>query len=375
MKIIIAGAGRIGSSLAEMLSQEGHDITVIDRDEETISHVSNDIDVICLEGNATNPDVLTEAGAKDADLLIAATEQDEVNMVCGISARKLGTKHVVARVRDTEYLGKTEFLREALGISLLVNPEFSCAKEISRILRFPSASRIDAFSKGSLEIVEHKVAPGGQLDGVALKDLQKISGAKVLVSLAEREGKAIIPKGDFTVKGGDMLSITGISSELRRFFMAVGAYKRPVRNVMITGGGRISVYLARILQENGISTLTIQGELCAPGIQQNRLRLAKPEWYVFTVRENGKRVGLQRMLQICTALGMETVPIEEIGMDLPAKYPTVEALLARADGEYPKGGRKEGIVVRPTEPVFCPLISASLSMKIVSNKYLLKNEA
>ena len=130
-----------------------------------------------------------------------------------------------------------------------------------------------------------------------------------------------------------------------------------------------------LMQENGISTLTIQGELCAPGIQQNRLRLAKPEWYVFTVRENGKRVGLQRMLQICTALGMETVPIEEIGMDLPAKYPTVEALLARADGEYPKGGRKEGIVVRPTEPVFCPLISASLSMKIVSNKYLLKNEA
>ena len=129
------------------------------------------------------------------------------------------------------------------------------------------------------------------------------------------------------------------------------------------------------MQENGISTLTIQGELCAPGIQRNPLRLTKPEWYVFTVRENGKRVGLQRMLQICTALGMETVPIEEIGMDLPAKYPTVEALLARADGEYPKGGRKEGIVVRPTEPVFCPLISASLSMKIVSNKYLLKNDA
>ena len=128
-------------------------------------------------------------------------------------------------------------------------------------------------------------------------------------------------------------------------------------------------------KENGLKTLTIQGEYCGPGILKNRLKLVKPEWYVFTVRENGKRVGLQRMLQICTALGMETVPIEEIGMDLPAKYPTVEALLARADGEYPKGGRKEGIVVRPTEPVFCPLISASLSMKIVSNKYLLKNEA
>lgn len=128
------------------------------------------------------------------------------------------------------------------------------------------------------------------------------------------------------------------------------------------------------VKENGLSTLTIQGELCAPGIQQNRLRLTKPEWYVFTVRENGKRVGLKRMMEICEALGMEYVPIEEIGTDLPSRYPTVESLLDRADGEYPKGGKKEGIVIRPTEPVYCPLISASLSMKVVSNKYLLKNE-
>ena len=127
-------------------------------------------------------------------------------------------------------------------------------------------------------------------------------------------------------------------------------------------------------KENGLTALTIQGELCAPGIQRNRLRLSKPEWYVFTVRENGKRVGLNRMLEVCAALRMEHVPIEEVGVDLPSKYPTVEALLERADGDYPNGGKKEGIVVRPTEPVFCPLISASLSMKIVSNKYLLKNE-
>ena len=132
--------------------------------------------------------------------------------------------------------------------------------------------------------------------------------------------------------------------------------------------------LGAFAKENGLKLLTIQGELCAPGIQQNRLRLTKPEWYVFTVRENGKRVGLNRMLQVCQALGMEHVPIEEVDFDLPSKYPTVEALLARADGDYPRGGKKEGIVVRPTEPVFCPLISAALSMKIVSNKYLLKNE-
>ena len=126
--------------------------------------------------------------------------------------------------------------------------------------------------------------------------------------------------------------------------------------------------------ENGLTTFTVQGELCAPGIQKNRLKLTKPAWYVFTVRENGKRAGLTRMLEICEKLQLESVPIEETGTDLPAKYPTVEALLERADGNYPKGGKKEGIVIRPTEPVYCELIGGPLSMKVVSNKYLLKNE-
>ena len=132
--------------------------------------------------------------------------------------------------------------------------------------------------------------------------------------------------------------------------------------------------LEAFVKEQGLNTLTIQGELCAPGIQQNRLKLKKPEWYVFTIRENGKRVGLKRMQEICKALKMTTVPVEEIDTDLPSKYPTVEDLLKRADGNYPNGGKKEGIVIRPTEPVYNTLIGAELSMKVVSNKYLLKNE-
>ena len=126
-------------------------------------------------------------------------------------------------------------------------------------------------------------------------------------------------------------------------------------------------------KENDLSTLTIQGELCAPGIQKNRLKLTEPEWYVFTVRENGKRVGLKRMQEVCKVLKMTTVPVEEVGNDLPTHYPTVEALLERADGDYPKGGKKEGIVIRPTEPVYNELIGDYLSMKVVNNRYLLKN--
>ena len=169
MKIIIAGGGKVGSSVAGTLSSEGHDITVIDRDPEVIEHISNTLDVICVLGTATNHETLREAGAAQADLLLAATEQDEVNMVCGITARKLGTRHVAARVRDPEYLHQTAFLQDALGLSLIINPEYECAREISRILRFPSASRVDTFSKGSVEIVEYRVPEGSRLHGMSLR--------------------------------------------------------------------------------------------------------------------------------------------------------------------------------------------------------------
>lgn len=130
----------------------------------------------------------------------------------------------------------------------------------------------------------------------------------------------------------------------------------------------------QFVKDNGLQTLTIQGELCAPGIQKNRLKLQRPEWYVFTIRENGKRVGLKRMLEICHKLNLTTVPIEEMGKDLPYNYPTVDSLLERADGNYPNGGKKEGIVIRPMEPIYNDRIGSELSMKVVSNKYLLKNE-
>lgn len=258
MKIIIAGAGKIGATVARMLESEGHDITVIDRDSDNISHLSNELDIICVEGSATNPETLLDAGADTADLLMAATKQDEANMICGISAIKLGTKHVIARIRDPQYLKQTDFLREALGLSVVVNPEYECAKEISRILRFPSAVRVDAFSKGSAEIIEYRVSEGDKLDGVQLKNLPSTFAAKVLVGVVERGGDAIIPNGDFILRSGDKLSISGSSRELRRFFVAVGQYKKPVKNVMIMGGGRIAVYLTRLLIESGMSVSIVE---------------------------------------------------------------------------------------------------------------------
>jgi trk system potassium uptake protein TrkA len=258
MKIIIAGAGRIGGTVAAVLSEEGHDITLIDHDPETIQNASNTMDLICLEGDAADPEALREAGVENAGLVLAATEKDEVNMVCGIAARKLGAEHVIARIRDPRYIHQMEFLRDVLGLSQIVNPEYECAKEISRILRFPGAARVDSFSKGSVEIVEHKIPVNGVLDGVALKDMQNTIGDKVLIALVERDGNALIPNGNTVLKAGDRLSITGASKDLRRFFVRIGQYKKPVKRVMIIGGSRITVYLAKLLQENGIEVTVIE---------------------------------------------------------------------------------------------------------------------
>ena len=260
MKIIIAGAGKIGFSVASILSDEGHDITVIDNNPSTINNLSNNLDVICIEGSATNSETLREAGAADADLIMAAMRSYEMNMVCGISARKLGTRHVIARIRDTGYLRQTEFLREALGLSVIVNPELECAREISRILRFPSAIRVDAFSKGSAEIIEHRVIPGSKLDGMQLKDMLSAFNAKVLIGVVERGGEALIPNGNFTLQAGDLFSATGDTRELRRFFTAAGQYRKPVRSVMIMGGGRIAVHLSRLLQDVGISVTIVEAD-------------------------------------------------------------------------------------------------------------------
>lgn len=258
MKIIIAGAGKVGGTLAKILTSEGHDITIIDTDSKVIDRISNSVDVIGVVGSATSSDVLKEAGAETADMLIAATEVDEVNMVCGISARKLGTPNVVARVRETEYLKQETFLQETLGLSFIINPEFESAKEISRMLRFPGALKVEEFAKSAAEILEYKVRSESKCDGLQLSKFSESFKAKALVCAVERDGKGIIPRGDFVLKAGDRISIIGSQKELRKLFAGMGEYKKPARDVVIMGGGRIAIYLAQLLQENSINVSIIE---------------------------------------------------------------------------------------------------------------------
>ncbi len=269
MKILIAGAGKVGRSAAGMLSSDGHDITLIDKDSAVISDVSNALDVICFEGSATSPEALTEAGVAEADLFMAATELDEVNMISGIAASKLGAKHVVARIRNPEYLSQTAFLTSAFGLDEVINPEYECAKEIARILRFPGALGVDAFSKGELELVEVRITDGSLLNGLVLRDFHSRFSAGVLVCAVNRGGKVTIPNGDFTLLAGDRAHVIGSVAQLRKFFPAARLSSRPVKTVMIMGGGRIAAYLAQMLRDDGISVTVIEkdrarcDELCA----------------------------------------------------------------------------------------------------------------
>ena len=258
MKIIIAGAGKVGAAVASLLAEEGHDITIIDRSAERIDTLSNNLDVICVQGSATDAETLIEAGAKSADLVVAATRNDEINMVCGISAEKLGTKHSIARIRDTAYINQLDFLREALGLDTVINPELECAREISRILRFPSAIFVDLFSNGRVEMIKHRISPDSKLKGKQLKELPQSFGAKVLVGLVGRKGEALIPNGDFRLEADDLISVLGSAKELRKFFVATGEFKKPVKNVMIMGGGRIAVYLSKLLIDAGIKVSLVE---------------------------------------------------------------------------------------------------------------------
>jgi trk system potassium uptake protein TrkA len=186
LKIIVAGAGKVGYTVAEQLADEGHDITIIDSNPDKINHVSNELDVISIEGNGASIDLLEEAGVSTADMLIAATGQDEINMICCMAARRLGTKYTVARIRNPEYLSQSEFLRETLGLSMAINPDLEAAAEISRILQFPSAARVETFSHGRVDLVTYKIPHDSKLGGMPLRHISDKFRAKVLVCAVER---------------------------------------------------------------------------------------------------------------------------------------------------------------------------------------------
>lgn len=253
MKIIIVGDGKVGRAITAQLSKEGHDLTIIDSNPSVLEKSMQRYDVMVIHGNGASMPVLQRADADAADLLIAATSADEINMLTCIVAKKIGTKNTIARIRTPEYFDQLIMMREELGLSMPINPELSAATEIYNTLQLPSFLHRDSFIKGKVEIVELKVLENSKLQDLPLMKLSKVLSAKVLICAVERKGEAFIPSGNFVLQKDDRIHITADAKDLAKVIHDLDLKKRKVRNVMIIGGSRIAYYLSHMLLLSGIS--------------------------------------------------------------------------------------------------------------------------
>lgn len=261
MNIVIVGAGKVGFTLAEQLSQEGYNTTIVDNDSAVVESVVNRFDVRGVVGNGASYDVQLEAGVQDADLLIAATSSDELNILSCMVARKVGVKHTIARVRNPDYSKQLQFMKQELGLSMVVNPEYSAALEISRMLRFPSAIKIETFAKGRVDLVELKINEQSPFVDLPVYALKKQFQLKVLICAVQREEEVIIPSGDFVLQVGDRIHVAASTQDINQLFKTASVLKDKVRSVMVTGGGKISFYLSQLLEGSSIHLKIIEHDV------------------------------------------------------------------------------------------------------------------
>lgn len=249
MRIVIIGGGKLGLSLAQSLVNEKHDVTVVDRNDAVLQKGMDTLDAMFIKGSGVSSEALKEAGAQYADIVIAATTWDEINMLSCLTAKKLGAQYAIARIRDPEYLESLPFLQKELDIDYVINPERSTAREISRMLRFPFAGNLETFARGRVEMVDFRAAEGDQMVGLPLKDINKKNKnmPQVLICGVERGDEAIIPKGDFVIESGDQVHVISDVNTITNFFNYIGKGMATVRSVMIMGGSRIAFYLAQML--------------------------------------------------------------------------------------------------------------------------------
>lgn len=262
MKIIVVGCGKIGSSLVESLTAEGHDILAIDKNPAVLDEITNIYDVMGLCGNAVDCDTLTEANVNGADVFVATTESDEMNMLACYLARKLGAKHSVARIRNPEYNDQSlGFLRQQLNLSISLNPELLVAEEISNILQLPSAIKIERFSRRNIEMVEIILPKNSALDGLNLIKTREKYKANYLICTVQRDNKVYIPDGHFELQAGDRIGLVAEHGETKKLLNMLGLLRKQAKSVMILGGGKPSYYLAKKLINLGVDVKIIEKRL------------------------------------------------------------------------------------------------------------------
>ena len=259
MNIIIAGDGKVGSMLTKQLSAEGYDITLIDANPKVLESTEEMYDIMAVQGNCATMEVLEQAGVKDADLLIAATSADEINLLCCLTAHGMNQNlHTIARIRNPEYTDQIIKMREIFPLSLTINPEKQAAVEIERLLKYPGFLKRDTFAKGRVEIVELRVDADSPLCDHTLADLDSVVGCKVLVCAVLRDGSAVAPDGNYTLLAGDRIFVTAPADALVILLKNLHIITHKVRRVLICGGGRLCYYLAKQLERSGISVRVIE---------------------------------------------------------------------------------------------------------------------
>lgn len=258
MNIIIVGCGKVGYTLVEQLSNEDHNIVIIDERPEKVQYVTDRIDAISIVGNGINHETLLAAGIETADLLVAVTGDDEKNLLCCVVAKKTGHCQTIARVRNPIYINEIEFLKKEFGLAMIINPELTAAHEIDRIFQLPSAIRVDTFAKGHIDLLHFKVSANSPLIGLALRNFQQTFHVNVLVCTAMRGEDVIIPNGDFVFQENDIIAVAAQRSAAVEFFRKIGIMKNRIENAILAGGGKVSYYLAKMLLDSGIRVTIIE---------------------------------------------------------------------------------------------------------------------
>ena len=258
LNIIIVGCGKVGFTLVEQLCHEGHDITIIDKNPQIIQSITDLYDIMGLVGNGASYSVQMEAGIEDADLIIAVTDSDELNLLCCTVARRVGNCAAIARVRTPDYSEEVGYLREKLGLAMIINPELEAARETARILFLPTALEINTFAHGQAELIKFKIPEKNTLHGLTISELVKQLSVNCLICAIERNGEVFIPSGEFVLQTGDYVSFAASRKNARDFLKKIGFKTNQVKDTMIIGGGKVAYYLARQLINIGISVKIIE---------------------------------------------------------------------------------------------------------------------
>ena len=259
MKIVVSGCGKIGFEIIKSLVNEGHDVIAVDNNSAAIEEITNVCDVMGVTGNSADCETLAEAGIADTQLFVAVTGSDEMNMLSCYIAKRMGAEHTIARIRNPEYNDNSlSFMRQQLGLSLSVNPELLTAKEIFNVLKFPSAVKVENFSKRGIELVEIKLSADSELNGLTMIKMREKYKADYLVCAVTREDEAFIPAGNFVLKAGDKIGIIAAPNELQKLLKMLGVLRKQAKSVMILGASKTAYYLSKMLISAGIDVKIIE---------------------------------------------------------------------------------------------------------------------